>query len=103
MVWSSSTRRARLPKDWARTRRRVLRRDKHACTNEFSDGRVCGAPANQVDHITPGDDHSMANLRALCAWCHARKSATEGGRASALTRVSTARPRETHPALEDGQ
>ncbi|MFB7115755.1 HNH endonuclease [Streptomyces sp. NPDC056291] len=101
MAWQGSTRRARLPSDWARIRRRVLRRDSSACTNEFSDGRVCGEPANQVDHIVPGDDHSMANLRALCAWCHAHKSATEGGTAAAQKRVRTERPKQTHPALED--
>lgn len=101
MAWDGSTRRARLPKDWPRKRARVLRRDDHACTMAFSDGRVCGLPANQVDHIEPGDDHSMANLRALCEWCHRHKSAQEGGTAAALTRVRTHRPKPTHPALED--
>lgn len=101
MAWEGSTRRARLPKDWARIRARVLRRDKHACTSTFSDGRVCGLPATQVDHIEPGDDHSMANLRSLCTWCHTRKSSSEGGTAAALTRVRTDRPKPTHPALED--
>jgi 5-methylcytosine-specific restriction endonuclease McrA len=101
MAWQGSTRRARLPNDWARTRRRVLRRDGHACQSVFSDGRRCGMPANQVDHIEPGDDHSMANLQALCGWCHARKSSSEGGTAAALTRVRTERPTTTHPALED--
>ncbi|MFC8244158.1 HNH endonuclease [Streptomyces chartreusis] len=101
MAWQGSARRARLPKNWALIRRRVLRRDNHECQTRFSDGRLCGAPANQVDHIEPGDGHSMANLRALCAWCHARKSASEGGHAAACTRVRTERPKQTHPALED--
>ncbi|MGW1269675.1 HNH endonuclease [Streptomyces sp. NPDC002491] len=101
MAWEGSTRRARLPKDWARTRRRILRRDNHACQTRFSDGRQCELPANQVDHIEAGDDHSDANLQALCSWCHAHKSAHEGGAAAALTRVRTHKPKPTHPALED--
>lgn len=100
-AWNGSTRRARLPKDWPRIRARVLRRDRHSCTMTFSDGRICGAPANQVDHVEPGDDHGMANLRALCEWCHTHKSSSEGGTAAALTRVRTHRPKPTHPALEE--
>jgi len=101
MAWSGSTRRSRLPKNWPSLRRRVLRRDKSLCQMPFSDGRLCGAEATDVDHIIPGDDHSMTNLRALCAWCHARKSASEGGTAAARTRVLIDRPRPTHPALEE--
>ncbi|WP_416237900.1 hypothetical protein [Streptomyces sp. NEAU-W12] len=29
----------------------------------------------------------MANLQALCTWCHRCKSAQEGGTAAALARV----------------
>src|SRR5690606_20028600 len=101
MAWTGSTRRSRLPKNWPSLRRRVLRRDKSLCQMPFSDGRLCGAEATDVDHIIPGDDHSMTNLRALCAWCHARKSASEGGTAAARTRVLIDRPRPTHPALEE--
>lgn len=101
MAWQGSTRRSRLPRNWAQIRRRVLRRDGAVCQTRFSDGRLCGAEATDVDHIVPGDDHSMANLRALCGWCHARKSAQEGGQAAALTRLRIERPKPTHPALED--
>ncbi|MFF9525343.1 HNH endonuclease [Streptomyces achromogenes] len=101
MAWQGSTRKSRLPKDWPRIRARVLRRDKGVCQAVFSDGRRCEQPANQVDHVKAGDDHSLANLQALCAWCHARKSAQEGGAAAALTRVRTERPKPIHPALED--
>ncbi|MEU3986197.1 HNH endonuclease signature motif containing protein [Streptomyces sp. NPDC026672] len=101
MAWQGSTRRARLPKDWPHIRRRILRRDDYICQARFSEGQLCGQPATDVDHIVPGDDHSAGNLRALCPWCHARKSASEGGAAAALTRVRTERPKPTHPALED--
>ncbi len=101
MAWANSDRRARLPADWPRIRRRILRRDKHACTNRFSDGGTCGRPATEVDHIAAGDDHTDANLRALCAPCHRRKSSSEGGTASAAHLVSEKRPARPHPALED--
>lgn len=48
--------------------------------------RRCGKPAVTVDHIVPkadGGSDAWANLQSLCADCHARKSAREGGRAAA--------------------
>lgn len=42
----------------------------------------CDRPAKHVDHIVPrsqGGDDSMANLQALCATCHNRKTAREDG------------------------
>lgn len=100
MAWDGSTRRARLPADWPRIRRRIIRRDR-ACVWPMSDGTVCGGQGTDVDHIVPNDDHSDSNLRLLCTWHHQRKSSSEGGRAAALVRVRTARPTPTHPALED--
>lgn len=101
MAWSGSTRRQRLPRDWPRIRRRIIRRDKGRCTAVYSDGTRCVEPGTDVDHIVPGDDHTDANLQLLCGWHHKHKSATEGGTAAARTRVRTERPRPTHPALED--
>ncbi|MFE6471496.1 HNH endonuclease [Streptomyces rochei] len=57
-----------------------------------------------MDHVIPaslGGSDDMDNLALLCSWHHRRKSSSEGGRASALTRVSVHRPRESHPALDD--
>lgn len=69
--WAGSSRRRRLPADWQQRREVVLNRD-----------RVCvicrAAPATQVDHAVAGDDHRLANLRGVCAPCHARKSSAEG-------------------------
>lgn len=101
MVWAGSDRRARLPHNWPTIRRRIIRRDGGRCTAIYTDGRRCAGTDVEVDHITPGDDHTDDNLRCLCKWHHARKSATEGGTAAALKRVRTARPTPTHPALED--
>jgi 5-methylcytosine-specific restriction endonuclease McrA len=94
-AWSGSTRKNRLPTDWRMLRARVLERDGHRCV-------ICGALANQVDHIAPGDDHSMHNLRALCPEHHHAKSAREGSvaaNAKRWARDSTRRPPEPHPGL----
>lgn len=101
MAWDGSTRRQRLPKDWPRIRRRIIRRDKGVCTALYSDGRRCDLLGTDVDHIVPGDDHSDANLQLLCTWHHTRKSSSEGGTAAALRRPSVHRPASIHPALED--
>lgn len=38
----------------------------------------CNAPATDVDHIHPGDNHDLTNLRAICRPCHSYKSGREG-------------------------
>lgn len=80
LAWSSSDRRSRLPADWPTRREQVLVRDGRVCQWRVG-GRKCGAPARDVDHVVPGDDHSYSNLRALCSAHHQRKSSGEGGRA----------------------
>lgn len=73
-AWAGSTRRSRLPPDWNRTRRRILRRDP-TC-------KVCTLrPSTQVDHVERGDDHRDANLQGICDPCHRAKSASEGNAA----------------------
>ena len=100
MAWDQgkSDRAQRLPSDWQRRRLRILRRDRYSCQARMSDGSKCLAPANQVDHKIPGDDHSEANLEALCTWHHARKSSAEGA-AARRRRPSRYLPRESHPGL----
>ncbi len=98
MGWETSDRKAELPRGWATIRTRILRRDGYRCQAKLTTGKLCGASANQVDHIIPGLDHSDANLRALCRWHHDRKSAREGVAARA-PRPTKARPPESHPAL----
>lgn len=94
-AWESSTRRSRLPADWAsRIRPAVLRRDGFRCQLRYAD--LCLGVASDVDHRRAGDDHSLENLQAACAPCHRRKSALEG----AAARPRMFRPAETHPALE---
>ncbi|MFD8315878.1 HNH endonuclease [Kitasatospora purpeofusca] len=101
MSWTTSNRRDRLPADWPRIRKRILRRDGGRCTTVFSTGRRCLARATDVDHIVPGDDHTDDNLRSLCGWCHTTKSSSEGGTAAGLRAARQTRPKAPHPALED--
>ncbi|MEU4579961.1 HNH endonuclease [Nonomuraea sp. NPDC023979] len=68
--WATSDRRSRLPSNWSSLRLAILRRDKRTCY-------VCGGEASEVDHVQRGDDHSPANLRAICAECHQRKTLAE--------------------------
>ncbi|KRB44275.1 HNH endonuclease [Terrabacter sp. Root181] len=98
MSWTShpSGRKARLPRDWSPRRLAVLRRDGYRCRALDSEGRRCKDRANQVDHITRGDDHSLGNLQALCSWHHGRKSSEEG-RAAQRARPTQARESERHP------
>jgi 5-methylcytosine-specific restriction endonuclease McrA len=93
--WAGSTRRQRLPANWATPG--GLRDQVFAAP----DGRVCKLRyegctryATEVDHRRRGDDHSFSNLQAACEHCHKIKSGREG---------AAARPRQTrrveeHPA-----
>lgn len=39
---------------------------------------ICGDPATDIDHVKPfgaGGAHALANIRPICRWCNARKSA----------------------------
>lgn len=92
--WKNSNRRSQLPPDWPKRREQVKKRDR-ACVK-------CGAPGTDVDHIIPGDDHSLGNLRLLCAACHKEKSSAEGGAAYAAKRRAIERRlrrTEKHPGL----
>lgn len=97
MAWTTegnSARKDRLPADWPTRRQRILRRDRYKC-QEIIDGRRHLAPAREVDHIVPGDDHRDENLRAICTACHRKKSSAEG---VAAQRRRKAEP-EPHPGL----
>lgn len=103
MAWNSSGRREELPGDWFTYRRpAVLRRDGWWCRHVDDYGERCRERATDVDHIQPGSDHRLGNLRALCSWHHRKKSSSEGGRARAAQRRRTAtrfKRAERHPGL----
>lgn len=101
MAETSSWRSQPKPPGWKTTRIRILARDRHLCQWRLNQG-ICGAPANEVDHITPawrGGSDEDANLRSLCTGHHKRKSAGEGGQAAQAKRIPRNRPREAHPGL----
>lgn len=98
MAWEGSTRKARLPADWAARRRRVLARDGWRCVAVDDTGARCSLAATDVDHVKRGDDHSEDNLQSLCPWHHGKKSAHEGVEAR-RPRPARLRPREPHPAF----
>lgn len=97
MPWSGSNRKRTLPSNWATLRIAVLRRDGWEC-QWVTGGRICAAAANQCDHIGDPLDHSMENLRALCAWHHGKRSGSQGAKAS-NARPSARRPPEAHPGI----
>ncbi len=96
--WTGSNRRDRLPSNWKEIRSKVLLRDNYRCRAVDEDiGARCGRFANQVDHIIPGPDHGMSNLRSLCSWHHSRKSSTEGN--ASKKRYTKRRSEEQHPGV----
>lgn len=100
--WQNSTRRQRLPSNWPQIRKRVLARDGKMCQVQMDDGTICLDDANEVDHIKAGDNHSDANLQAICRWHHKRKSSHEGGvaaQAKARRIRSSFKRVEDHPGL----
>lgn len=99
MAWDTSTRRSRLPKDWAKRVRAVRRRDRDTCY--VCGGAECGNQRIEVDHVKRGDDHSLANLACIGADpCHKRKTAAEAAEARALNpSPSRRRPPEEHPGV----
>lgn len=87
--WHSSTRRERLPADWQQRRRTVLARDGYVCQLQLVG---CTRDATEVDHATPGDNHSLGNLRASCHSCNAAANLATRPRPPAMRRQA-----ERHP------
>ncbi len=95
--WAGSTRSKRLPPNWSQLREKVISRASHRCESNMKDGSRCTDKGTDVDHINPGDDHSLENLQLLCTWHHGKKSSREGN--TARVRLSEKRPKESHPGL----
>lgn len=93
MGWESSNRKSRLPREWHRLRAIVLRNAHNQC-EVMDNGVRCTNRATEVDHIIPGDDHSLGNLRAICSDHHKPKSSAEG---NAARKLKYSRRHEPHP------
>lgn len=86
--WSSSNRKRRFNKGWAKVRLKVLERDGYRCqwpvtdANGFPAGK-CGRPANEVDHMAQNmvhDDDRLSRLWSLCHEHHNIKTQVESTR-----------------------
>ena len=100
--WAGSDRKSRLPADWPLLRRIVRDRSGGRCEVIKKNGRRCWDAATDCDHIVPGDDHSLSNLRDICTWHHRQKSSAEGNAAKAAYRAQLKHPVETHPGVITG-
>jgi 5-methylcytosine-specific restriction enzyme A len=91
----AGTRRAELPPDWERIRRRVLQRDP-VC-------RMCGSrDSTEVDHCgTDRLDHRDESLRGLCTPCHRRRTSAQGNAVLRKRAASKYRTPEPHPSERD--
>ena len=94
--WRSSDRASRLPADWPKIRRRILKRDGYAC-RWIENGLPYISRATDVDHVIPNDDDSDQNLQSLCGYHHGIKSSREGGQAFAARQRRRFRTPEKHP------
>nr|DAP09027.1 MAG TPA: HNH endonuclease bacteriophage, HNH Endonuclease, DNA.52A [Caudoviricetes sp.] len=96
MAWATSTRRDRLPKDWPNIRAKIIRRARGMCEATDHDPR-CNGKGTEVDHITPGDNHSLNNLRLLNTFCHRKVTAEYNTRRRRERAAMRKRPSEPHP------
>lgn len=96
MPWTSSDRRAHLPRNWATIRARILKRDRWTC--QLRDPG-CTIRATEVDHIGDRDNHTPANLRAACPACHTRRTGIQAKAAQRAVAARSRRPDEPHPGL----
>src|SRR5690606_21515539 len=93
--WQSSRRSRELPKNWAVLRTRVIKRDGSVC-------KECKTYTKNpdVDHIVPGDNHSLSKLQGHCQECRKKRPAAEAAAARRRMRARRARPREGRPGGE---
>jgi 5-methylcytosine-specific restriction endonuclease McrA len=97
MTWDGSDRRSRLPENWPALVAQVKAKALGRCQARLPSGVRCPRKGTDVDHIIPGDDHSLKNLRLLCPYHHDKKSSKEGREAQNAIKRSKYRPREDHP------
>ena len=96
MAWETSTRRDRLPPNWGTLRRLISAQADGRCQAQ-EHAPTCTGIGHDLDHITPGDNHSPTNLAWLHRDCHKLKTSREtAARNKARGRK---RSEERHPGL----
>jgi len=98
MAWATSTRRSRLPANWATLRRTVAHRAHGQCQWTTNHTR-CHLPGTDCDHIIANDDHTLSNLQWLCHDHHRLKTNSESAAGRRRTAAVGNHPRERHPGL----
>lgn len=98
MAWDTSTRRQRLPRNWAQLRAQTKRRAGGRC-QAIDHAPGCDGWGVDADHITPGDDHTLANLQWLSRECHDAKTRHENAEANRARAKLRRHPQEQHPGL----
>lgn len=98
MAWETSDRKSRLPREWPKLVQEVKTRDGGRCTWILPSGARCPRPGTDVDHIRPGDDHRLRNLRLLCHHHHECKTVKEAW-AGRARKKPKGRPEERHPGM----
>jgi 5-methylcytosine-specific restriction enzyme A len=79
---------------WPVIRKKVLERDGYKCQLRYAD--ICVGRASQVDHIVQpeaGGGSDLANLRAVCVRCHARRTGRQGALAKQRRAAQRKHPR----------
>lgn len=83
---------APMPRGWAVTRRRILRRDAGMC---YLDGRPGATEVDHVVSVANGGSEEDSNLAAIHTECHRRKT----GREARAAQPNRRREPESHPGL----
>lgn len=100
--WTTSSRRSRLPHDWAMRRAAVCTRANGQCEYIDQDTKLrCLFQGSECDHVIHGDNHDLDNLQWLCTDHHAAKSSSEGNQAKRERRQRLMRRTEKHPGILD--
>ena len=105
MGWQGSTRRARLPKDWAKRVASTKARAGGRCEGISLAGEPrwhvdgCDGIGTDCDHDKRGDNHELENLRLLSAVCHLEKTQHEAVEAQREQAAKARFPSQQHPGL----
>ena len=100
MAWDTSTRRQRLPSDWAELRRLTKRRANGKCEAD-THAPGCDGTGTDADHKVQGDNHNLDNLQWLSGPCHWAKTRQENAARNKANAALKRKPTEPHPGRKN--